>query len=356
MGMFNANRTAAVTISALLAGCATTAPMQKDATILSSPDQIGGKTTQGGDADFANLGASLDLEGALRQAQAQRKMGDLVAATRTLSQLVLVAPDDSRVLGEYGKTLVAQGRSDDALAFLERAVELQASDWSLFSAQGVAYDQKGQYDQAQAAYARALALKPGEPTVLSNNALSHIVSGDLDEAERLLQEAAQAGGDNPRIASNLALVQSLKASRGNVTPAPAKLAVQPPAPPPPPVPAPVAAPPEEVAPVAVTDIDEVPSEEAPLLTAPPALENAVVVQTPDTEPMELRASDSGPSVQTQKVPAESQASPAARKQPVPAKPATVAKTAAPAGKKPAAAQASLLRPSLGSTLQANSEQ
>lgn len=353
MGMFNANRTAAVTISALLAGCATTAPMQKDATILSSPDRIGGKTTQGEDTDFANLGASLDLEGALRQAQAQRKMGDLVAATRTLSQLVLVAPDDSRVLGEYGKTLVAQGRSDDALAFLERAAELQASDWSLFSAQGVAYDQKGQYNQAQAAYARALALKPGEPTVLSNNALSHIVSGDLDEAERLLQEAAQAGGDNPRIASNLALVQSLRASRGNATPAPAKLAVQPPAPPPPP--APVAAPPEEVAPVAATDIEEAPAEEAPLLNAPPAPENAVVVQTPDVETMDLRASDSGPSVQTQKVPVESQASPAVRKQTVPAKPATVAKAAAPAGKKPAAEQASLLRPSLGSTLQANSE-
>lgn len=71
----------------------------------------------------------------MKQALAQRKSGDLSAAAHTLSQLVLLAPDDARVLGEYGKTLIAMGRTDDALAFLERAVELQPKDWSLFSAQ-----------------------------------------------------------------------------------------------------------------------------------------------------------------------------------------------------------------------------
>jgi cell division protein FtsN len=144
---------------------------------------------------------------------------------------VLFAPDDARVLGEYGKTLTAQGRSDDALAFLERAIELQPSDWSFFSAQGVAYDQKGAYQAAQASYERALSLKPGEPTVLNNAALSHMQTGDLDGAERLLEQATPGNADYPRIAQNLTLVRNLKAAHPQATvaagPAPAPIAAVP---------------------------------------------------------------------------------------------------------------------------------
>src|SRR5260221_540110 len=100
-----------------------------------------------------------------------------------------------------------------SVAFLERALELQSKDWSLFSAQGVAYDQKGEYLAAQAAYGRALLLKPGDPTVLSNAALSHVQTGDLDGAEALLLQASPSSAEFPRIASNLALVRSLKNSR-----------------------------------------------------------------------------------------------------------------------------------------------
>src|SRR6266700_1000457 len=93
--------------------------------------------------------------------------------------MVLIAPDNAVVLGEYGKNLAAQGRSDDALAFLERAIQLQPGDWTLYSAQGMAYDQKANYRAAQASYARALVLKPGEPTILNNAALSYLQSRRL---------------------------------------------------------------------------------------------------------------------------------------------------------------------------------
>ena len=196
-------------LSAMLLGCASSPPVN-DATVLSDTLQKG---KEDGSAKSRAAGAPTNVDGAVRQAQAQRKSGDFQAAVHTLSQLVLLAPDDARVLGEYGKTLVAMGRSDDALAFLERAVELQPKDWSLFSAQGVAHDQKGEYLAAQAAYGRALVLKPGEPTVLSNAALSHVQTGDLDGAEALLLQASPLGAEFPRIASNLALVRSLKNSR-----------------------------------------------------------------------------------------------------------------------------------------------
>jgi Flp pilus assembly protein TadD len=167
-------------------------------------------------AQGPNSGAqnrTADIEAAIRNGQVQRKAGDLAGAARTFSQLVLIAPDNAQVLGEYGKTLVGMGRSDDALAFLDRATQLDPADWTLYSAQGMAHDQQGNYKAAQVSYAHALMLKPGEPTVLNNDALSHIQAGDLDGAEKLLREAAPFTADYPRIAQNLTLIQNLRASQ-----------------------------------------------------------------------------------------------------------------------------------------------
>jgi Flp pilus assembly protein TadD/cell division septation protein DedD len=169
-----------------------------------------------------------DLETALHQAQTSRQSGDLAEASKILSQLVLFAPDDPRVLAEYGKTLVAEGRTNDALAFLERAIQLQPAEWSNYSAQGIAFDQKGNYQAAMTSYTRALALKPGEPTVLNNAAMSRMQAGDLAGAEKYLMQAAPGAAEFPRISENLALLQSMKEARA--TPVMPQLAPAVPAP------------------------------------------------------------------------------------------------------------------------------
>lgn len=189
-------------LAAFLAGCAT-APAQEAKAPPSQPTLGMGAAT----------GAPSDLDGAVRQAQLQRAAGDIDGASHTLSQLVLFAPDDPRVLGEYAKVLVDRGRTNDALAFLKRAIELNPGDWTLYSAQGIAFDQRSEYTMAQVSYGRALALRPGEPTVLSNNALSHMQAGDLAGAETLLAQAAQGRSDNPRIAENLAMVRRMRGTQ-----------------------------------------------------------------------------------------------------------------------------------------------
>jgi tetratricopeptide (TPR) repeat protein len=164
-------------------------------------------------------GAAYDVDSAISDAQAKRKAGKLNEAATILSQLVLFTPDDVRVLGEYGKTLAALGRSDDALAFLDRAIQLNSNDYSLYSAQGIAYDQKAAYKEAQESYTRALSLKPDDPGVLNNAALSHMQSGDLAGARVLLERASPATKEFPRIAENLAMVQRLIAARPQEAPA-----------------------------------------------------------------------------------------------------------------------------------------
>jgi len=352
------HRSALVALSVALAGCATAAPPSKDATLLS---RKGDKLAPGATASKDTKAALpvLELDGAVRQAQTERQTGNLTGASKTLSQLVLVAPDDPRVLGEYGKTLVAMGRSDDALAFLERATQIQPFDWSLYSAQGVAFDQKAQFKQAQESYEHALRLKPGEPTVLSNNALSHMQSGDLDGAEQLLLAAAQAGGDYPRISSNLALVQSLKASRTVAEADHVKAAMES-------VPAAAQqAPLPDAAPAiaeALPPMQTVPVEPPSIMIVVPPVEQAALpeplspemnaVVDPEQSPQppstaEALAND--PTVHMQAVPKDPHAGPVARKQPAALSRAVARKAPnknVAADKKPEEPSDSLLRPAL----------
>jgi Flp pilus assembly protein TadD len=165
-----------------------------------------------------------DVDAQVRNAQAARASGDYAGATRILSQLMLVTPDNPRVVSEYGKTLVQQGRSKEALDFLKRAVQLSPGDWSVYSAMGVACDQNGDYANARIAYQQALAIQPGNPTVLNNFALSRMQAGDLSGAHQLMAQLSPAGAADPKIAQNVALLASLSPVHA-AAPAPARSTV-----------------------------------------------------------------------------------------------------------------------------------
>ena len=169
----------------------------------------------------ANL-PSTNLEDSIRQAQLLRLAGQYPEAVKHLSQLMMLASDDPRVISEYGKTLASMGRASDAVNFLTRAQQLQPGDWTIYSAMGVAYDQLGDQKNAQDAYEHALTLKPDEPSVLSNYALSRMLAKDPDTARKLAARAESAGGSgDPKIMRNIAMIRSLAPE----TPAPAPVAV-----------------------------------------------------------------------------------------------------------------------------------
>jgi Flp pilus assembly protein TadD len=171
-----------------------------------STDTSAPKTAVKGNTSAHSMAADLDTQ--IHSAQALRASGDYAGATKALGQLMLVTPDDPRVVAEYGKTLVLAGRSKEALDFLKRAMQLAPGDYSVYSAVGVAYDQQGDYTSARAAYTQALALKPGDAGVLNNYALSRMQAGDAAGARQLMAQAQVGGASDPRIAQNVALIDS----------------------------------------------------------------------------------------------------------------------------------------------------
>lgn len=180
-----------------LAGCAADAS-KLAAAPSGQKDAVAGKSTPA------------DLEGSIRLAQTQRAAGHYDDAIHTASQLMLVAGDDPRVSAEYGKALAQKGRAQDAVEFLNRALQLAPGDWTLYSALGVSYDQLGNQVAARAAYEHALALKPDEASVLNNYALSRMLAGDAGGAKILMARAQAAGGaSDAKIAANIALVNKL---------------------------------------------------------------------------------------------------------------------------------------------------
>jgi Flp pilus assembly protein TadD len=186
---------------ALMLGCAV---VPAHAGLFSSDSKPAAKVEE------KSAAAATTLEDSIRQAQMLRLAGLYPDAIRHLSQLMMVASDDGRVISEYGKTLAAMGRASDAVNFLTRAQQLQPADWTIYSALGVAYDQIGDQKGAQAAYEHALTIKPDESSVLNNYALSRMLAKDPEMAGKLAARAESAGGmSEPKIARNIAMIRSL---------------------------------------------------------------------------------------------------------------------------------------------------
>jgi Flp pilus assembly protein TadD len=269
----------------------------------------------------ADTAPAMDLEAGVRQAQAQRQAQHYDEAIRTLSQLMLVASDDARVVGEYGKTLAEKGRAQDAVQFLTRATQLQPTDWSLYSALGVAYDQVGDQSSARMAYEHALQLNPTEPSILNNYALSRMLANDPDTARQLIARAEAAGGSSDaKIARNIELVNRL-APAAQPAPAPDKVAAEPPVT----VSTPVAV---NSAPLPPADKKDVPAPKVASQTAP-AKPQADAVKSATHEPTPLATQAATQKAEAKPEAAKTETAKAEPIKAVPAKPGTAVAAAKP---------------------------
>jgi Flp pilus assembly protein TadD len=141
--------------------------------------------------------------------QTLREQGDLEQARQVADAVLLAKPNDAAVVSEVGKVRLASGQLPNAVALLQRAVELDPGDWKSRSALGVAYDRLGESAKAEETYRAALGISPNNPVVLNNLALSRVLANDLPGARDLLQRAVASSRSDVRVRQNLALLYAL---------------------------------------------------------------------------------------------------------------------------------------------------
>ncbi len=149
-------------------------------------------------------------EPALNYAAALQRNGRADQAVAVLQKAVIYHPEDREVLAAYGKALAATGNLELAIQTIRRAQTPDRPDWKLMSAEAAILDQTGRYAEARRLYAGALEISPNEPSVLSNYGMSYVLTGELPEAEKLLRKAIAAPGADSRVRQNLALVVGLQ--------------------------------------------------------------------------------------------------------------------------------------------------
>ena len=112
---------------------------------------------------------------------------------RTFTARVLeAAPDHADALHFSGVLAHQRGRSDDAIALIERSLELEPERADWYSNLGIVLQHRLRLDDAITAYRRAIALDPAHANAHSNLGVVFRAKGELAEAEAAYRAAIRA--------------------------------------------------------------------------------------------------------------------------------------------------------------------
>ncbi|NNE18001.1 MAG: tetratricopeptide repeat protein [Myxococcales bacterium] len=124
--------------------------------------------------------------------QAYLDAGRLSEAEKVTSAALAAFDGEGWAHGSHARVLLAKGDAANAVAELDRAVELSPGDASLYALRGDATREVGSNDDAQAAYEKALALDPAQPRALSGFATLLIDTGSFDRAAEIIKQMDDA--------------------------------------------------------------------------------------------------------------------------------------------------------------------
>ena len=151
-----------------------------------------------------------NLDNALTFAEALRGIGSTERAVEVLSEVLVIYPNEPRILMPLGRALAANGNQLGAARAFEQVAVAHPDRAEAWAALGTAMDQLENHQGAQVAYEKALAIEPARASTLANYGLSLALTGDLAGAEAKLRQAASSAPSDVRIRENLALVLGLQ--------------------------------------------------------------------------------------------------------------------------------------------------
>lgn len=132
--------------------------------------------------DEAMLGGAKDPRLTLLSGDLSLARGRYNAALAAFKEAESVPADHAKALQGQGLALSLLGRSDEALAILQKAVAEDPSAWRAWNALGSEYDNRAQWPLADAAYEHAMAASGGAALVLNNRGYSRLLQHRRDEA------------------------------------------------------------------------------------------------------------------------------------------------------------------------------
>ncbi|TKD52215.1 tetratricopeptide repeat protein [Sphingomonas baiyangensis] len=163
------------------------------------------------DSPFAGVARSARVEVLARQ-------GDDAGALAAAQRLAEAEGAGVPALQSYGDRLVDDGRfADAAAAYAAAMAQAGDGDWVLNLQRGGALEQAGRWDEALPFLERAVELAPQEPVALNYLGYAQVERGlNLTEARGLLERARAMRPDDPAITDSLgwAYVQSGELAKG----------------------------------------------------------------------------------------------------------------------------------------------
>lgn len=133
----------------------------------------------------------------LGYSQAGRKINAHRNVLANLYQFKKQEPQNIAIITEIAKVHYETQDYRQALEEIDTVINMQDSDWKLYSLRGVINDKLHYYSEAIASYNKALELSPDNPTVLNNMAVSMMMKGKYNEAE----EYASRSIENPEVST-----------------------------------------------------------------------------------------------------------------------------------------------------------
>jgi tetratricopeptide (TPR) repeat protein len=115
-------------------------------------------------------------------------------------------PESSLAIGNLGQLRLAEGKLEQARAYLSRAIQIDPLLYEAHNGLGVVHHQKGEYAAAADDYDQAVRIKPDFVSALCNRAVLHHNLGENEIALDLLNRAESVRGDAPAVLENQAVV------------------------------------------------------------------------------------------------------------------------------------------------------
>lgn len=125
-------------------------------------------------------------------------------AERTYEKALKASPDDPQLLNNFAYLLaVADRRLDEALGFVDKALERVPDNASYVDTRGWILYKLGKIDEAKAELERARDMDPDNPEILDHLGDVYRDLGDMTRARQLWTDAIDKGGDSSLIEEKL---------------------------------------------------------------------------------------------------------------------------------------------------------